>query len=254
MSDIRGRFVWYEHLTRDVEAAIAFYTAVIGWNTQTWSGMGEPYHMFANGETAFAGVMKMPPAAEQPPNWLAYIGTPDVRETTALAESLGATIRVRLMEIPTVGTISVIQDPQGAMFAAYTPANLPPGSVGPTKAGEIGWHELATTDIDTAFAFYATLFGWVKKEAHDMGHMGTYQEYGLPDVALGGIYTKHAQMPGPPSWLLYVRVADLEAAVSRVQANGGSMLQKPIEISGGDRVAVFTDPQGAPFALHWEKA
>jgi len=47
-------FVWYENLTRDVDAAIAFYRAVIGWNTQSWAGMGEPYHMFANGDAVLA--------------------------------------------------------------------------------------------------------------------------------------------------------------------------------------------------------
>ena len=63
MPDIRGRFVWYENLTKDVDAAIAFYRAVVGWNTQSWAGMGEPYHMFANGDAVIAGLMKMPPEA-----------------------------------------------------------------------------------------------------------------------------------------------------------------------------------------------
>jgi predicted enzyme related to lactoylglutathione lyase len=117
MSEIRGRFVWYENMTRDVQAAIAFYRTVTGWNTQEWTGLGEPYYMFANGDAAIAGLMKMPPDAGMPPQWLGYIGTPDVRATTARAEALGAKVRVSLMEIPTVGTFSVIQDPQGAAFA-----------------------------------------------------------------------------------------------------------------------------------------
>ena len=87
MSNIRGRFIWYENLTRDVQAAVAFYTAVAGWTTQTWDGMGEPYHMFANGDVAFAGVQPMPPAAEAPPHWLGYIGTPDVARKTALKQA-----------------------------------------------------------------------------------------------------------------------------------------------------------------------
>jgi predicted enzyme related to lactoylglutathione lyase len=73
--------------------------------------MGEPYHMFANRDALLAGVMKMPP------HWMGYIGTPDVKATTARAEELGARVWVKLMEILTVGTFSVIQDPQGAAFA-----------------------------------------------------------------------------------------------------------------------------------------
>jgi len=254
MTDIRGRFLWLENLTRDVQAAVGFYTAVIGWGTQRWEVAGQPYHMFANGAAALAGLMPIPPGADQPPHWLAYIGTPDVKETTALAERLGAKVWVRLMEVPTVGTMSVMSDPQGAMFAAYQPSTPPPSLPAEAKVGEFCWHELATTNVDAALAFYGPLFGWEKQTVHDMGHMGLYIEYGLPGLALGGLYAKPAEMPGPPSWLAYVRTADLDAAVARVKTNGGTVLLAPHEVSGGDRIAVFADPQGAPFALHQKHA
>jgi hypothetical protein len=249
MSDIRGRFVWYENLTRDVQAAIAFYRAVIGWDTQSWAGMGEPYYMFANGGTALAGLMKMPPEAEMPPHWLGYIGAPDVKATTARAEALGAKIWVKLMEIPTVGTFSVIQDPQGALFAAYSPLNPPAGPAKWAEVGGFAWHELATTDVDRAFAFYSELFGWEKQAAHDMGPAGIYQVFGLPSLGLGGLYEKPAEMPGPPSWTFYVRVASLEASVEKVRANGGSITREPHDVPGGGRIAMCIDPQGAAFAL-----
>ena len=31
--DARGRFVWYELLTSDPDAAMDFYTQIIGWGT-----------------------------------------------------------------------------------------------------------------------------------------------------------------------------------------------------------------------------
>ena len=251
MSDIRGRFVWYENLTNDVDAAIAFYRAVIGWNTQSWDGMGEPYHMFANGDAVFAGLMKMPPGAEMPPYWMGYIGTPDVKATTARAEELGAKVWVKLMEIPGEGTFSVIQDPQGAGFAAYTPLNEPPAPSKEPVFGTIVWHELITTDVDAAWAFYSDLFGWQKTNSLDMGPAGIYQMFGLPSLELGGIYKKPAEMPGPPQWLYYVHVPDLEAAVTSVKAQGGSVLVGPMDIPGGGRIAICMDQQGAPFALHW---
>ena len=40
MSDVRGRFLWHELYTSDVEAAVAFYKAVIGWGTEIWDGAG----------------------------------------------------------------------------------------------------------------------------------------------------------------------------------------------------------------------
>lgn len=44
MSDdtLQGRFVWYELLTSDPDAAAGFYTELIGWATAEWGGRGEP--------------------------------------------------------------------------------------------------------------------------------------------------------------------------------------------------------------------
>jgi hypothetical protein len=253
MSGIRGRFIWYETLTTDVEGAKAFYGNLIGWGIQTWTDLGEPYHMWTVGEQPIGGLMKMPDGAEAPPHWLGYIGTPDCAATTARAEELGAKVYVKNMEIPTVGTMSVLQDPQGAFFAAFTPAT--PGEPGsdPPGVGRIDWHELATTDVDAAFAFYSDLFGWEKMEAHDMGHMGIYQEYGVGGFPLGGLYQKPADMPAPPHFLYYIRVEDLEDALGRIVPNGGTVVMEPTEVPGGDRVAVGLDPQGAAFALHWKR-
>ena len=82
-----------------------------------------------------------------------------------------------------------------------------------------------------------------------MGPAGVYQVYGLPALDLGGIYRKPADMPGPPNWTFYVRVADLEDAVGKVKANGGSIIQEPMDVPGGGRIAMCLDPQGAAFAL-----
>jgi hypothetical protein len=252
MSDIRGRFLWYETLTNDVNGAIAFYTKVIGWGTQSWDGMGTPYHMWANGEKTIGGIMQMPPDAAAPPHWLGYVGTPDVMATTARAEELGAKVFLRNMNVPTVGTMSVMQDPFGAFFAAYTPETAMPPAV--PGVGDITWHEIATTDVDACLAFYGDLFGWKKLAAHDMGAMGVYLEYGLDNEPLGGIYLKPADMPAPPHIMYYIRVDDLEATMARVTEHGGTVMLGPHEVPGGDRIAMCADPQGAAFALHWKKA
>jgi uncharacterized protein len=201
-----------------------------------------------------AGLHPMPAGAEHPPHWLAYIGTPDVAETTALAERMGAKVWVRLMDIPTVGLMSVMQDPQGAMFAVYRPASLPPSLPAEAKVSEFCWNELATTDVDAALAFYGRLFGWEKQSVHDMGHMGLYIEYGLPGLPLGGFYTKPPEMPGPVNWLAYVRVADIDAALARAKAGGAAVLLEPVVVGGGGRAAVFADPQGAAIGLFEPKA
>jgi predicted enzyme related to lactoylglutathione lyase len=49
MTDQQGRFVWYELMAHDTEAAKAFYTKVVGWSTQDASVPGMAYTMFTDG-------------------------------------------------------------------------------------------------------------------------------------------------------------------------------------------------------------
>jgi predicted enzyme related to lactoylglutathione lyase len=60
-------------------------------------------------------------------------------------------------------------------------------------------------------------------------------------------------MTAPPHWLYYVKVDDLDAALERVKERGGQVLNGPMDVPGGDRVAQCLDPQGAAFALHGSK-
>jgi predicted enzyme related to lactoylglutathione lyase len=253
MSDTpTGRICWYELLTNDPEGAAAFYTQVLGWGTDTHSGGGTPYTMWVNGEQPIGGVMELPPEAVAqgtPPNWLMYVSTPDIEGTTQRARELRAQILAGPMDLPDVGVISVIADPQGPVFAAYQPATFTPGHDGPAAVGEFSWHEIISTDWEAGWSFYAELFAWQQDDAMDMGEMGTYQMFNRGAHALGGFMNKPPHMP-VPCWMLYARVADLDAVAAAVREHGGQVVNEPMEVPGGDRVAHFMDPQGAMFAAH----
>jgi predicted enzyme related to lactoylglutathione lyase len=256
MADVpRGRFVWYELLTSDTDGAVEFYENVLGWGTEMWEGSGDPYQMWTTGHGSIGGVMPLPPEAREagaPPHWMAYVATSEVDATAALAAEMGAKVLVPAMDIPDVGRFCVLQDPAGAVFSVFRPEGDAPGHEGPARVGEVSWHELMTDDQEEAFRFYSQLFGWEKGDAMDMGEMGVYQIFqraGAPDP-LGGMMNKPAEMP-VAAWLYYVRVGDLDATLERVEANGGAVLNGPMEVPGGDRVAQCQDPQGAHFAVHW---
>lgn len=248
-----GKFCWYELTTSDVEAAKAFYTKAIGWSTAPFEGE-MPYEMWINQEAPVGGVMTLSEEARQahvPPHWMAYISTPSVDDTATQATQLGGQVLVPPRDIPNVGRFAVIADPQGASFAAFTPATPGEDSVFDPKVGEFSWHELATTDHTAAFNFYSALFGWEKAEGMDMGEMGTYQLYGRGDGKhLGGMFNKLPDMPGPPAWLYYISIDDVRVGVDRVKDLGGRLLNGPMEVPGGDLIAQCLDPQGAFFALH----
>jgi predicted enzyme related to lactoylglutathione lyase len=71
---------------------------------------------------------------------------------------------------------------------------------------------------------------------------------------IGGMMNKPAAMAQvPPHWAIYFRVPDIDAAAERVKANGGQILNGPMDVPGGDRVLNAMDPQGAAFSLHEKK-
>jgi uncharacterized protein len=254
-SDDRGRFVWYDLMTTDVEAATRFYTAVVGWKTEPWASAGPPYTMWKANRRAIGGVMALSDAARAggaPPHWMAYICVPDVDATATQAVSLGGNVVVPPFDIPDVGRVVIAQDPQGAAFAAFTPKGDAPGHAGPPEPLEFSWHELSTTDPAAAFSFYATLFGWQKTSAVDMGPIGVYQMFGRDETPLGGMMKAPAEQP-VPSWCYYVRVDDVHQGAERAVAHGGQVLLPAMEVPGGDWVVVLSDPQGAVFALHHAK-
>jgi predicted enzyme related to lactoylglutathione lyase len=255
--DLRGRFLWYELMTSDPKAAEGFYGEVVGWEARAYPGMDTPYTTWMKGETPVGGLMTIPAEAKAggaPPNWLMYVGTPDADATVQQVKSLGGTVEAGPMEIGGIGRFAVVADPQGAVFAVLQPAEEGAMPEGPAEVLEFSWRELATTDAAAAVAFYTELFGWEKQGASEMEGLGLYQEFGRGGTPLGGIYTKPGDMPAPPHWLPYVRVPDIRASVEAATSRGGQLLNGPMEIPGGDRVAQLSDPQGALFALHQTKA
>ena len=105
-----------------------------------------------------------------------------------------------------------------------------------------------------ALTFYQQLFGWQPSEAMGMGEMGKYQVFNRGDRMLGGMMNKPPAMAQvPPYWAIYFRVAEINAAAERVKANGGKILNGPMEVPGGDWILNAMDPQGASFSLHAKK-
>src|SRR5436309_9914215 len=184
---VRGRFVWHELMTTNTKSAADFFTKIVGWKTQAFD-QNPSYTMFVGKDRRpMAGLMALPDDAKTmgtPPQWVTYIGTPNVDETARQAAGLGAKILKQPTDIPTVGRFSIIQDPQGAMFAAFTPLSPQQDSAGAASpvVGDFSWNELATTDWRAALNFYQPLFGWETTSAMDMGpDVGTYQMFGWKD-------------------------------------------------------------------------
>lgn len=257
----RGRLVWFELMTTDLSAAERFYTTVVGWTITAFHGSPTgPYSMFTRPDgVPVAGGMALPPdlvSRHVPPNWMLYVGVASLDAVTADAVRLGGQALSPVIDVPTVGRMMTLADPQGAAFNVLEPA---PSSQGqpeaPARLGDVSWVELMTTDAAAAMRYYTELFGWTTLEPMDMGPMGTYHMFGRPLGPLGGMMNKTPEMAQiPPYWGLYFRVDDIDAAKARVIDNGGQVVNGPMEVPGGDWIVNCLDPQGAGFSLHAAKA
>jgi predicted enzyme related to lactoylglutathione lyase len=255
VANLHGRFVWYELATTDREAAIAFYTKVMGWGAWDASAPGRPYVLFSAGPVSAGGLMDLPADARErgvKPSWVGYVGVDDVDAAVGQLKRRGGAVHVPPTDVAGISRFAIVADPQTArlgLFKWLNPAQAP--SAAPGAPGRVGWHELLAADREAAFDFYGELFGWKKGDA-DVGATGPYQLFGAGGQTLGAILTKPAITP-EPFWLYYFTVGDLDAATKRVTAGGGRVVHGPLEVPGGRWIAQCTDPQGALFALEGQR-
>lgn len=248
-----GDFIWYELLTTDADAAQAFYAKVLPWTFADSGQADMDYRIVRAPEHDVAGLMAITPDMAEhgaQPVWLSYLAVDDVDETVAQIQQRGGVVQMPAMDVPMVGRIAMVADPQGAPLYV-----MKPSSGGASMAfaydrprlGHAAWNELHTTDQSGAWTFYGEVFGWSHDGDMDMGPMGQYQF-----IRHGGMVG--AMMPasasgGLPRWNTYFRVADIDAARTAVVAAGGQVVQEPDEIPGGDYAMNCIDPQGAAFGL-----
>jgi predicted enzyme related to lactoylglutathione lyase len=117
-----GVFAWDELGTQDVDGAVRFYGTVFGWTTEDMGAEFGGYKIFKAGDTQIGGVMELQDAS-MPSQWIPYVHTNDVDGTVAEAKGLGATAFFEGMDVPSVGRIAVLGDPQGGVFGLFKPAS-----------------------------------------------------------------------------------------------------------------------------------
>jgi uncharacterized protein len=254
-TQVLGRHVWSELMTTNTKAAEAFYDKVVGWTSEPFAASPQPYTQFKrSGEVPVAGLMERPDGMDMPPFWAMYVAVPKIEDAVAHVKRLGGRELSEVIDVPTIGRLQMLNDPQGAAFYIIQPEPREQAPDGEPAVGEASWLELTTTDADAAMTFYQQLFGWQPSEAMDMGAMGKYQMFNRGDRMIGGMMNKPPELAQvPPFWAIYFRVPDINAAVARIKAAGGAILHGPTEVPGGDWIVSGKDPQGASFSLHAKK-
>ncbi|MBV7414696.1 MULTISPECIES: VOC family protein [Aeromonas] len=120
-------FTWHELYVPDGEAGVRFYTEVLGWQTELMEMEGGNYPMLVANGRPVAGVQATrdnPQMAGVPPHWATYIAVDDVDARLAKVTAHGGSVVVPAMDIPTVGRMALIADPQGAHIWLFTSAPM----------------------------------------------------------------------------------------------------------------------------------
>lgn len=117
--------------------------------------------------------------------------------------------------------------------------------------GSFIWYELMTSDAEAAAKFYGAVVGWkfAERAAPDVGGIDYRMIVRSDGGSAGGALTLSADMlrhGARPSWLGYLHVANVDAAIKAIEADGGRTLMPKTVLPVGE-IAMVTDPMGSPF-------
>lgn len=238
----KGSFCWAELMTSDSAGAKAFYSALLGVEfTDNPVSPDMVYSMVSKDGENVAGMFELH-AENMPPCWGAYICVDSADETAAKILDAGGSLIEQPFDVMNFGRSAVAKDPTGAVFMLWEPKQHP-GYTLINEPGSVCWNELRTSDTDKAGAFYASVFGYALE--HSNMPM-PYTQFTLDGKSLGGMSAIGAdEVHIPPHWMVIFTVAECEASLEVVKANGGTVLVGPFDVPGVGTFAVIQDPQGA---------
>jgi predicted enzyme related to lactoylglutathione lyase len=118
-----GAPVWNELVTPEVGKALPFYADVLGMGNEVSMAMpnGEDYIVLSDVDGKQVAGACPPPMPGLPPHWNVYFQVEDVDATVAKVGELGGSAMAPAFDVPGVGRMAVLADPQGGMFNVMSP-------------------------------------------------------------------------------------------------------------------------------------
>jgi hypothetical protein len=251
MSDrklLPGKFVWFEHVSRNAKQAQEFYGEVLGWKVKTFPMGNAGYEMILTGDTwdTMIGGYAAPEGDRKASHWVATVSVEDVDAATSAAAANGGKVLDVPSDLPGIGRRARIADPQGAELGLLTDARGDKSDA-PAMFGGWLWNELHTTEPARALTFYEKVVGF-SHHSMDMGPGERYHILSRNGVDRGGV-TGHLLGGAPPQWLPYVSVDDVDATIARAGKLGARIQVGAEDIPGIGRFGVLEDPTGAVLAI-----
>jgi predicted enzyme related to lactoylglutathione lyase len=240
-SYLPGTPSWVDLGSPDTGVAAKFYGELFGWKADMSDDPNAGgYGIFLLRDKPVAGLGPQQ-NMDMPPYWTVYVTVANVDETLAASDAAGGTTVMEGMDIPDVGRMAVVQDPNGSYISLWQPMGMP-GAAIVNETGSFGWNELASPDLAKSNAFYQAVFGWGLAEGSSDGA----SLYTVDGNMVCGAHT--AGEGEPPFWSVWFTVDDCDAAAAKVTELGGSVVMPPNDMDFG-RGGVVADPSGAAFGI-----
>jgi predicted enzyme related to lactoylglutathione lyase len=115
--------------------------------------------------------------------------------------------------------------------------------------GKVVWADLVTPDLGSAERFYAGLLGWTFQNVHTGD--SDYAVAQIDGRPVGGLFQKSATAGEhrQSSWITFIAVRDVDAAKRMALAHGAKVVSDSRNYPLRGRQAIFSDPEGAVFAI-----
>lgn len=236
-----GKFVWFDLLTDDVEAAKRFYGGVFGWR---FEATAHPrYTLVKQGGNPIAGIVaaKEHSAKEPGGRWLALLSVPDVAAAVDLVRAKGGAVHEGPRRVADRGIMAIVSDPQGAQLVLLRSENGDPIDAHPSL-NEWMWIELWTHSREAAVDFYQALAGYEDTVIGDGSgdHYHLLMRNGVPRAGIVQLPWRDVR----PTWAPYVRVADPGAIAKKAKTLGGRVFLEPSPDFEKGTIAIIVDPTG----------
>jgi uncharacterized protein len=111
-----GTPIWNELVTPDIEAALPFYEQVLGMGVEKMDMPSGTYDCLTDANGRVIGGAMLPPMPGLPPHWNVYFNVASADATIEKAVALGGQVLAPAFDVPGVGRMAVLADPQGGMF------------------------------------------------------------------------------------------------------------------------------------------
>ena len=105
------------------------------------------------------------------------------------------------------------------------------------REGKLSYFQIPARDVEATASFYATVFEW------SLSGNARHRSFTDASGELLGAFMPEREISREAGHLPYIYVGDVDAAVARIQAAGGSIEREPYR-EGALRVATFRDPSG----------